>query len=462
MEASYQAWYRAYRPQAFRDVVGQEHAVRVLRNAVRLGRLAHAYLLSGPRGTGKTTLAKILARAANCENPSEGDPCGICSVCVGQGLHTLEIDAASNRGIDEIRDLRERARYLPPEGRWKVYIIDEAHMLTAEAFNALLKTLEEPPAHLIFVLATTEPERMPATVLSRCQRLRLRRLDIAEIREHLLAVAGSEGIALDADAAMVLARQAEGSMRDGLAWLELSAAFSPEGISFAAALDVTGGVPDEILAALTGCLQRTDAEQLVLDLDRLLQDGREAQQVLREWQAFLRDALFSASGARPWDRQGANPCTLQEAADMLRRLGEAEGRMRLSGDPRTTMLAHLLSEGAPATQRESSRRQRGSATAEVAVPTAGMQATAVAAVEVPPVSDGEGFQPQRLLAEADRRDKRVGALLKSATVSVQNGALVVRVRFEKHLQMLQQEELARALREAAGTVLPGVPLRVEN
>lgn len=220
----YQALYRKWRPKTFADVVGQEHITQTLRRQAAQGRLSHAYLFTGTRGTGKTTCAKILAKAVNCQNPSDGDPCGQCPACLGIDngslLDVMELDAASNNGVDHVRALRDEAIYSPASVKYRVYIIDEVHMLSVAAFNALLKILEEPPAHLIFILATTELHKVPATILSRCQRFAFKRIMPQDIAQRLLYVSARENIALSPDAAETLARLADGALRDALSLLD--------------------------------------------------------------------------------------------------------------------------------------------------------------------------------------------------------------------------------------------------
>ena len=224
---AYQALYRKYRPQTFSDVVGQNHITKTLKNELDCGKVVHAYLFTGTRGTGKTTCAKILAKAVNCENPQDGNPCNCCEACKaidsGSCMDVLEIDAASNNGVDNIRDLRDEANFTPVAGRYRVYIIDEVHMMSAQAFNALLKTLEEPPEYVIFILATTEYHKLPTTIVSRCQRFDFKRISSDVIVKRLFEIANAEGIKLTQDAARVIARVSRGGMRDAISLLELCA-----------------------------------------------------------------------------------------------------------------------------------------------------------------------------------------------------------------------------------------------
>jgi len=296
------ALYRTWRPQRFSEVVGQEKTVRALQNALQQGRISHAYLFSGPRGTGKTSIAKIVARAVNCAHPDQGEPCNKCPACVdilqGNFMDVIEIDAASNRGIDEIRDLREKVRMLPAQGKKKVYIIDEVHMLTTEAFNALLKTLEEPPDSVIFILATTELQKIPATILSRCQSYHFRRLTAEEIVERLKKVALSNHMTVSAEALELIARRANGGLRDALSALDQVYSYKGSEIDKNAVLDVLGLVDDIYLSRLMEAVFSRNVGMVIEMLGQALKEGKEVQQIAREAVLYLRDLLvYSLLGA---------------------------------------------------------------------------------------------------------------------------------------------------------------------
>ena len=288
---AYVALYRQWRPQDFDALVGQKAVKTTLKNALVSGKIAHAYLFSGPRGTGKTSMARILAKALNCEQGPTAEPCGQCSNCQrivqGTSLDVIEIDAASNTSVDNIRDLREQVAFTPAESRYKVYIIDEVHMLSTGAFNALLKTLEEPPAHAVFILATTDPQKVPATIQSRCQRFEFRRVTVDEIAEHLAMVAAGSGIEADANALRLIAIQAEGGMRDALSLLDQCGVMAKR-VTVATVRKVLGIVGREALHELTGAIGRRQLPQALATLNLLLEQGKDVKQVLTELIEYLR------------------------------------------------------------------------------------------------------------------------------------------------------------------------------
>ena len=291
----YQVLYRKYRPKVFADVYGQEHVTSTLKNEIKENRIAHAYLFTGSRGTGKTTCAKILAKAVNCENSVDGEPCNECEVCKGLDSGTIydvvEIDAASNNGVDNIRDLREEANYTPSRGKYRVYIIDEVHMLSTGAFNALLKTLEEPPAHVIFILATTEVHKLPATILSRCQRFDFKRIQPETMSVRLKQVAQLEGMELDDDAAILIARIADGALRDGLSILDQCAGRSKK-IDSALVSEVAGLAGRESLYKLTDCICTQNSSSAMTVISELYQNSYDMERLCVEMINHLRNFLI--------------------------------------------------------------------------------------------------------------------------------------------------------------------------
>jgi DNA polymerase III, subunit gamma and tau len=292
---SHIALYRAWRPQTFQDMVGQRHIIQTLQNAIRENRVSHAYLFNGPRGTGKTTAAKVLAKAVNCERGPAEEPCNECDACrgitAGHIMDVVEIDAASNRGIDEIRDIRDKVRYAPSEVRYKVYIIDEVHMLTSEAFNALLKTLEEPPGHVIFILATTEPHKLPATIISRCQRFDFRQVSLEEQSERLFEICREEGIEAEEDAIAYIARLSEGGMRDAISLLEQVAAFGGSRITLDGAVDVTGGMAADQFYSLAEAIKDRNVAAIMPLVEGLTQAGKSADKCMENLIFYFRDLL---------------------------------------------------------------------------------------------------------------------------------------------------------------------------
>lgn len=300
---SYTALYRKWRPLVFEDVVEQEHVVRTIKNTVKSQRIGHAYLFCGTRGTGKTTMAKIFARAINCIDPKDGDPCNECEICRGilneSILDVVEIDAASNNSVDNIREIRDEVVYAPSQARYKVYIIDEVHMLSAGAFNALLKTLEEPPGHVVFILATTDPHKLPATILSRCQRFDFKKITMSSIAERIKHVAYASGVELEESGALLIARLADGAMRDALSILDQCIAAGSKTLTHQDILDTVGIVSDDFIVEIVDYIKDRDIEGLVKGVEKLSSGGRDILRFASDLVMYFRNLLVCKLSKNP-------------------------------------------------------------------------------------------------------------------------------------------------------------------
>lgn len=322
---SYTALYRKFRPQEFEDVKGQEHIVTTLKNQIKADRIGHAYLFCGTRGTGKTTIAKIFARAVNCEHPKDGSPCGDCPSCkaiaAGSSMNVVEIDAASNNGVDNIREIREEVAYSPTEGKYRVYIIDEVHMLSIGAFNALLKTLEEPPSYVIFILATTEAHKIPITILSRCQRYDFKRITIGTIGDRLTELMQKEQVEVEPKAIRYIARAADGSMRDALSLLDQCIAFYlGQSLTYDRVLQVLGAVDTEVFSQMLRKIINNDISGVIAQLEELIVQGREPGQFVTDFTWYLRNLLLLQSSDNMedvLDISSDNLVLLKEEAQMV-------------------------------------------------------------------------------------------------------------------------------------------------
>jgi DNA polymerase III subunit gamma/tau len=465
------ALYRRWRPQRFGEIVGQGHVTKTLRNAIASGQVAHAYLLAGPRGIGKTSIARLIAKAINCSRAADGEACDECASCVaireGRFLDLIEIDAASNRGIDEMRDLREKVRFAPSEGQYKVYVIDEAHQLTPEAFNALLKTLEEPPAHVIFVLATTESQRIPATIVSRTQRFDLRRIPHQEMVKHLAHIAEVEKMTVEPKALDAIARHAQGSLRDAESILDQLAAFSDDGRIGLADVDYLLGTSDrEEVEALFDAFAAADGAAAVALVGRLVDEGRDLHLfarraiehvralVLARYTGKVPDTLGEEASAKL--REQAPRFMPDRLARVAKRLVEAEQQLRTGeGTPLPLELAVLeltataaegqagkkteqgagpLKNGSANADAPASRSARPTSARPPADPATALSARPgnVAGGEGDLASGSGGASPsQRALSTSDSRDGRPA----SETPSPRAGALPGRALSEGTLEL---------------------------
>lgn len=366
---SYTALYRKFRPTVFEDVKGQEHIVTTLKNQIRSGRTSHAYLFCGTRGTGKTTIAKIFAKAVNCEHPVDGSPCGECAICrsiaAGTSMNVIEIDAASNNGVDSIRQIVEEVNYSPAEGKYKVYIIDEVHMLSIGAFNALLKTLEEPPAYVIFILATTEVHKIPITILSRCQRYDFRRISIDTIADRLKELTQKEQVQIEEKAVRYIAKVADGSMRDALSLLDQCIAFYFEQeLTYDKVLDVLGAVDTEVFSRMLREILKGDAAAALGVLQDIVLQGRELSQFVTDFAWYLRNLLLikSADGVEDIiDVSSDNLVRLKEEAELaendtimryIRILSELSGQIRYATQKRILIEMAIIKLCRPAMETD--------------------------------------------------------------------------------------------------------------
>lgn len=366
---SYTALYRKFRPTVFEDVKGQEHIVTTLKNQIKSGRTSHAYLFCGTRGTGKTTIAKIFAKAVNCEHPVDGSPCGECAICksiaAGTSMNVIEIDAASNNGVDSIRQIVEEVNYSPAEGKYKVYIIDEVHMLSIGAFNALLKTLEEPPAYVIFILATTEVHKIPITILSRCQRYDFRRISIDTIADRLKELTQKEQVQIEEKAVRYIAKVADGSMRDALSLLDQCIAFYFEQeLTYDKVLDVLGAVDTEVFSRMLREILKGDAAAALGVLQDIVLQGRELSQFVTDFAWYLRNLLLikSADGVEDIiDVSSDNLVRLKEEAHLaendtimryIRILSELSGQIRYATQKRILIEMAIIKLCRPAMETD--------------------------------------------------------------------------------------------------------------
>ena len=508
----YRALYRAYRPRTFDDVVGQGHITQTLKNEIALGRVSHAYLFTGSRGTGKTTCSKIIAKAVNCPHQKEGNPCGVCDICRGidEGsiLDVSEIDAASNNGVDNIRQLREEAYFTPSVVRYRVYIIDEAHMLSTGAFNALLKIMEEPPEHVLFILATTEIQKVPATILSRCQRFDFRRIPSGVIAARLLEIAAKEEIGLEDSAAQLIARLADGGMRDALSLLDLCAS-ATDTVSAAVVMEVAGVAVNDRLFAIADCVLRQDASGALQTVEQLAAEGADYGIVCGQLISHYRNLMICRSVKEAGEliaclpeeltryREQAAGYRMGEILAALSVLQEAAGRMGRSTHKRTELemtlvrlctpsleanpqaiLARLerLEDGLRGVQTSplSAQTTRAEAVPSPvsAVPPAAVQAEPIRSQELsppeppawqadtrpasPPANTGEAIpfaQWAEVLSRLEKKNQPLHGALRASEAYLQGNRVLIRSENEFFLKLVRENQKAKTdLKESIAQV----------